>query len=146
MQLPMGFTQEQFVDGQRAAEFLGLPRKTLLNLARRGSLPAHPPAHPIGDGMRHTSRFHHAGEVVTHMSSLDDPQKQSAAQSQFEPLLDPKQAAALLRVHQKTLVRLAREGRVPAIRVAKHWRFRASTLNLWLAGQETGVGSSGQSD
>ena len=53
MQLPMGFTQEQFVDGQRAAEFLGLPRKTLLNLARRGSLPAH----PIGEGVRHTWRF-----------------------------------------------------------------------------------------
>jgi excisionase family DNA binding protein len=96
--------------------------------------------------MSHTSHFRHAGEVLTLMSILDHPQKQSAAQSQFEPLLDPKQAAALLQVHQKTLVRLAREGRVPAIRVAKHWRFRASTLNLWLAGQETGVGSSGQSD
>jgi excisionase family DNA binding protein len=142
MQLPMGFTQEQFVDGQRAAEFLGLPRKTLLNLARRSSVPAN----PIGDGMNHTSRFRHAGEVLTPMSVLDAPQKQSAARSQFEPLLDPKQAAALLRVHQKTLVRLAREGRIPAIRVAKHWRFRASTLNLWLAGQETGVGLSGQSD
>jgi excisionase family DNA binding protein len=142
MQLPMGFTQEPFVDGQRAAEFLGLPRKTLLNLAGRGSVPAH----PIGDGMRNPSRFRHAGEVLTPMSILDDPQKQSTARSQFEPLLDPKQAAALLRVHQKTLVRLAREGRVPAIRVAKHWRFRASTLNLWLAGQETGVRSSGQSD
>jgi excisionase family DNA binding protein len=142
MQLPMGFMQEQFLDAQRAAEFLGLPRKTLLNLARRSSVPAH----PIGDGMSHTSRFRHAGEAPTLMSILDDPQNQSAAQSQFEPLLDPKQAAALLRVHQKTLVRLAREGRVPAIRVAKHWRFRASTLNLWLAGQESGVGSSGPSD
>lgn len=53
MQSPLGFTQEQFVDGQRAADFLGVPRKTLLNLARRGSVPAH----PIGDGMRHTWRF-----------------------------------------------------------------------------------------
>src|SRR5580704_3370214 len=87
-------------------EFLGLPRKTLLNLARRSSVPAH----PIGGGMRQTSRFPHAGEVLTLMSNLDDPQKQSATQKQFEPLLDPKQAAALLRVYQKTLVRLAREG------------------------------------
>ena len=53
MQLPVGFAPEQFVDGQRAADFRGLPRKTLLNLARRGSVPAH----PIGDGMRHTWRF-----------------------------------------------------------------------------------------
>ena len=42
MQLPMGFTHEQFIDGQRAAEFLGLPRKTLLNLARRNSVTAYP--------------------------------------------------------------------------------------------------------
>ena len=41
MQLPMGLTHEQFVDGQRAAEFLGLPRKTLLNLARRNSVKAY---------------------------------------------------------------------------------------------------------
>lgn len=53
MELQMGFTHEQFVDGQRAAEFLGLPRKTLLNLARRGSVPAH----PLGEGIRHTWRF-----------------------------------------------------------------------------------------
>ena len=53
MQLPTGFTHEQFVDGQKAAEFLGLPRKTLLNLARRGTVPAH----PLGEGIRHTWRF-----------------------------------------------------------------------------------------
>lgn len=53
MQLPVGFTPERFVDGQRAADFLGMPRKTLLNLARRGSIPAH----PLGDGIRHTWRF-----------------------------------------------------------------------------------------
>jgi hypothetical protein len=53
MQLPVGFTQEQFVDGQRAADFLGVPRKTLLNLARQGFVPAH----PIGNGVRHTWRF-----------------------------------------------------------------------------------------
>jgi predicted DNA-binding transcriptional regulator AlpA len=53
MQPPKGFTHERFVDGERSAEFLGLSRKTLLNLARRGLVPAH----PLGDGMRHTWRF-----------------------------------------------------------------------------------------
>ena len=53
MELQMGFTHEQFVDGQRAADFLGVPRKTLLSLARRGSIPAH----PLGEGIRHTWRF-----------------------------------------------------------------------------------------
>jgi excisionase family DNA binding protein len=58
---------------------------------------------------------------VSRSTEGDHPQKQSPAQGQFEPLLDPRQAAALLRLHQKTVVRLAREGRIPAIRVAKHW-------------------------
>jgi hypothetical protein len=96
MELPMGFTQEQFVDGQRAAEFLGLPRRTLLNLARRGSVPAH----PIGDGMRHTSR----GEVLTLMSILDDPQKQSAAHRESNPKrlrlqLDHRSKSGVLRAY-----------------------------------------------
>jgi excisionase family DNA binding protein len=53
MQTQISVTPEQFVDGQRAAEFLGMPRKTILNLARQGSIPAH----PLGDGLRHTWRF-----------------------------------------------------------------------------------------
>lgn len=44
---------EPFVDAARAAEFLGMPRKTVLNFARRGSMPAH----PVGEGRRHVWRF-----------------------------------------------------------------------------------------
>jgi excisionase family DNA binding protein len=51
----------------------------------------------------------------------------------FEPLLSPVQAAALLGVHPKTLVRMARSGEVPALRIGKHWRFRASLLNAYIA-------------
>jgi excisionase family DNA binding protein len=54
----------------------------------------------------------------------------------FEPLIDCATAAALLGIHEKTLQRMAREGRVPAIRVGKFWRFRKSVLNTWL---ESGV-------
>lgn len=32
---------EPFVDPERAASFLSMPRKTLLGLARKGKLPAH---------------------------------------------------------------------------------------------------------
>jgi hypothetical protein len=100
MQLPMGFMQEQFLDGQRAAEFLGLPRKTLLNLARRSSVPAH----PIGDGMSHTSRFRQAGKVLTLISVLDDPQKQSAAHRESNPKrlrlqLDKRSKSGVLRAY-----------------------------------------------
>jgi excisionase family DNA binding protein len=51
----------------------------------------------------------------------------------FEPLLDDREAAALLGgIHPKTLQRLARSGKVPAYRVGRFWRYRASELDSWL--------------
>jgi excisionase family DNA binding protein len=50
----------------------------------------------------------------------------------FEPLLKTPQAARLLGIHPKTLQKLAREGKVPAIRIGDLWRFRATELDLWL--------------
>ena len=50
----------------------------------------------------------------------------------FEPLLDSEEAAALLKIHPKTLQKLAREGQVDGIQIGKLWRFRASALNRWL--------------
>jgi len=50
----------------------------------------------------------------------------------FEPILDSEQAASLLKIHPKTLQKLARKGRVPGFRIGKLWGFRASALNRWL--------------
>ncbi len=50
----------------------------------------------------------------------------------FEPLLDSEQAAALVKVHPKTLQRYARTGRVMGYRLGKLWRFRASDLDRCL--------------
>jgi excisionase family DNA binding protein len=50
----------------------------------------------------------------------------------FEPLLDVQQAAALLRMHPKTVARLARAGMVPAYRVARYWRFRSTELDAFV--------------
>jgi excisionase family DNA binding protein len=55
---------------------------------------------------------------------------------QFEPLLDAEEAAGQLRVHPKTLMRMARNRVVPAIRIGKYWRFRASTLDAWIRASE----------
>jgi excisionase family DNA binding protein len=52
----------------------------------------------------------------------------------FEPLLDSDEAAALLKIHPKTLQRMARRGEIPAIQIGKLWRFRASELNAWMHG------------
>lgn len=57
---------------------------------------------------------------------------QESDTGQFEPLLDTGEAARLLRIHPRTLLRSARRGKIPAIRVGRLWRFRASVLNQWL--------------
>ena len=53
----------------------------------------------------------------------------------FEPLLDSDEAAALLKIHPKTLQRLARNGEICGVHVGKLWRFRVSALNEWLNGK-----------
>ena len=49
-----------------------------------------------------------------------------------EPLLDTDQAAAIIRIHPKTLQKLARRGEIRAVQIGKVWRFRASVLEDWI--------------
>jgi excisionase family DNA binding protein len=51
----------------------------------------------------------------------------------FEQLLDTDEAAALLKIHPKTLQKMARNGEITGVQIGKLWRFRASVLNAWLA-------------
>jgi excisionase family DNA binding protein len=57
---------------------------------------------------------------------------QETAVCSFEPLIDSAAAAHLLKIHRKTLERLALRGAVPAHKIGKFWRFRASELDEWL--------------
>ena len=56
---------------------------------------------------------------------------------EFEPFLSPEEAAHLLGVHAKTIVKRAHEGEVPALCICKHWRFRASLLDEYVKNQLT---------
>jgi excisionase family DNA binding protein len=49
-----------------------------------------------------------------------------------EPLLDSYQAAAILKVHPRTLQRLVHRGEIAAVHVGKLWRFRVSALTAWI--------------
>jgi excisionase family DNA binding protein len=60
----------------------------------------------------------------------------------FEPLLDSREAAALLLMHHKTLERKARDGEIPGYQILGKWCFRASELDGWLKSQ---LNSSSQS-
>jgi excisionase family DNA binding protein len=52
--------------------------------------------------------------------------------SDFERLLDLREAALILGLHWKTLEEMARSRKVPALKLGKRWRFRLSSLNTWL--------------
>jgi excisionase family DNA binding protein len=56
----------------------------------------------------------------------------------FEPLLDSDESAQLLRIHPKTLQRMARNRQIHGIRVGKLWRVRASDLEIWLRTKKAG--------
>jgi excisionase family DNA binding protein len=56
----------------------------------------------------------------------------------FEPLLSDEQAGQLLGLHPKTVQRLARKGELPAVRIGRYWRYRASALNSFVVLNSTG--------
>jgi excisionase family DNA binding protein len=68
------------------------------------------------------------------MSNLASKPARSAETREmiFEQLLDSDEAAALLKIHPKTLQKMARNGEIAGVQVGRLWRFRASVLNDWL--------------
>ena len=50
-----------------------------------------------------------------------------------EPLLDTDQAAAIMRIHPKTLQRYARQGVIRGLQLGSMWRFRASDIDRWIS-------------
>jgi excisionase family DNA binding protein len=51
-------------------------------------------------------------------------------QSRTDALLTPAEAAQRLRLHPKTVVRMARDGRLPATKVGTGWRFHPNQLDI----------------
>jgi excisionase family DNA binding protein len=47
-----------------------------------------------------------------------------------DELLTPTEVAARLKLHPKTVVRMAREGRIPAVKVGAGWRFHPDRLDI----------------
>ena len=50
-------------------------------------------------------------------------------------VLTVEEAAELLKIPRSSLYKLAQEGRIPARKVGRHWRFHRPTLLRWVAGQ-----------
>jgi two-component system response regulator (stage 0 sporulation protein F) len=62
----------------------------------------------------------------------------------IEKLMNIKDAAEYLRMNKMTIYKLAREGKMPAFRVASEWRFRKDLIDRWLIGQLKGKPVEGQ--
>ena len=72
----------------------------------------------------------------TNASCISDSEAQALASPlSFEPLLTPAEGANLLGIHAKTLIKMARANLIQAIRIGKHWRFRTSWINVYVANQ-----------
>ena len=43
--------------------------------------------------------------------------------------------ASYLRIPRSSVYKLAQEGKIPAQKVGKHWRFHRDTVELWMSNQ-----------
>jgi excisionase family DNA binding protein len=50
-------------------------------------------------------------------------------------ILTVEEAAELLKIPRSSVYKLAQEGKIPAQKVGRHWRFYRPTLLRWIAGQ-----------
>lgn len=55
----------------------------------------------------------------------------------LEPVWDIYDAAEFLRLHPKTVYRMAREGTLPGAQIGNRWRFRPLDLDSWLRNKVT---------
>ena len=79
----------------------------------------------------------HERRKSTDRNSFDDENLNrrkpvSAARDLPEPLLDSDEAASIMKIHPKTLQKLARKGIVRGVHIGKLWRFPASEIEQWI--------------
>lgn len=51
--------------------------------------------------------------------------------------LTTEEVLEYLQINLRTVYRLIKAGRIPAVRVGRQWRFRKADIDLWLQGQQT---------
>jgi excisionase family DNA binding protein len=54
----------------------------------------------------------------------------------MKKMLTVKEVAELVRLNEATVYKLAKEGKIPAVRFEKQWRVREEALEAWLQDQE----------
>lgn len=55
-------------------------------------------------------------------------------------IMTVNELAKYLRLHEQTVYKMAKEGRLPAYKVGSRWRFKKDTIDSWLRDQrESGM-------
>lgn len=54
----------------------------------------------------------------------------------MEKLLTLQQIAQKLQISETTLYKLARNGKIPAIKIGNQWRFKVEDIEKWLESQK----------
>ena len=90
---------------------------------RRGALAQHPPAAASGE------QYVKVTVVEGSWPTLRSPDENE--------VLDTEEAAKLLRVSTKTVLRLAGDGELPGRKVGRAWRFRRGDVLAWLSSQDS---------
>ncbi|MEZ4386685.1 MAG: helix-turn-helix domain-containing protein [Candidatus Krumholzibacteriia bacterium] len=67
------------------------------------------------------------------LDQKDRPSILIGAEDTSNQVLTSGEAADYLKMHVKTVCRLAKEGKIPAKKVGSEWRFLKSVLDGWLA-------------
>jgi len=50
----------------------------------------------------------------------------------FSEIMTLEETAKYLKIGKSTLYKMAREGKIPAVKVANQWRFRKEDIDKWL--------------
>jgi excisionase family DNA binding protein len=58
----------------------------------------------------------------------------------MERTMTPQEAAELLQLHAKTVIRFAELGKIPGTKLGNRWRFVPSVLDAYLRGEITYTG------
>jgi len=67
------------------------------------------------------------------LDQKDRPSIFIGAEDTANQVMTSVEAAEYLKMHVKTVCRLAKEGKIPAKKVGSEWRFLRSVLDGWLA-------------
>ena len=50
----------------------------------------------------------------------------------FSEIMTLEETAKYLKIGKSTLYKMAREGKIPAVKIANQWRFRKDDIDKWL--------------